>query len=54
MFATQCRRLWIFQTMNSVVSNNQSLKYQGFTSAGCKDIGFRHFEFVAKTQFVWV
>ena len=27
--------------MNSVVSNNQSLKYQGFTSAGCKDIGIR-------------
>ena len=50
--------------MNSVVSNNLSLKYQGFTPAGCKGIGFtpagckgigfRNFEFVAKTQFVWV
>jgi len=26
--------------MNSVVSNNLSLKYQGFTPAGCKGRGF--------------
>ena len=38
------------QTMNSVRSNNLSLKYQRFTPSGCKDIGIIKFEFVAKTQ----
>ena len=51
--ATQCGRPLIFQTMNSVRSNNVSLKYQRFTSSGCKDIGFTKTEFVAKTQFLW-
>ena len=37
--------------MNSVRSNNQSLKYQRYTPAGCKDIEHGTFEFVAKTQF---
>jgi len=37
--------------MNSVRSNNTSLKYQGFTPSGCKDIRFRNF--VAKTQFLY-
>ena len=27
IFATQCRRPWIFQTLNSVKSKNLSLKY---------------------------
>ena len=40
--------------MNYVRSNNLSLKYHKFTSSGCKDIGIRKFEFVAKTQFLTV
>ena len=39
--------------MNSVRSNNLSLKYQRVTPSGCKDIGIRKFEFVVKTQFHW-
>ena len=31
IFATQCRRPLIFQTMNSVTPNILSLKYQWFT-----------------------
>ena len=38
--------------MNAVRSNNVSLKYQRPTPSGCKDIGIRKFEFVAKTQFL--
>ena len=52
IFATQCRRPQIFQTMNYVRSNNLSLKYQRFTPSGCKDTGIGKFEFVAKTQFL--
>ena len=52
IFATQCRRPLIFQTMNSVRPNNLSLKYQRFTSSDCKDIGIKQFEFVTKTQFL--
>ena len=36
--------------MNSVRSNNISLKYQIFTTLGYKDIGIVNSEFVAKTQ----
>ena len=50
IFATQCRRPLIFQTMNSVRPNNLSLKQQRFTSSDCEDIGIRHF--VTKTQFL--
>ena len=39
--------------MNAIRSNNVSLKYQRFTSSGCKDIGFTKTEFVAKTQFLY-
>ena len=39
--------------MNSVRSNNLSLKYQSFTTLGCKDIGIWNLEFVAKTQFLY-
>ena len=35
--------------MNSVRSNNVSLKYQKPTPSGCKGIEIRKFEFVAKT-----
>ena len=38
--------------MNTDRSNIISLKYQRFTPAGCKEIGIRKFEFVAKTQFL--
>ena len=50
--ATQCRRPLIFQTLKDIRSNNVSLKYQSFTSKGCKDIGFKKTEFLAKTQFL--
>ena len=46
IFATQCRRPLIFQTMNSVRPNNLSLKYQRFTSSDCKDIGIRQFVYI--------
>ena len=52
IFATQCRRPQIFQTMNSVRSNNISLKYQSFTLSGCIYIGIRKVRFVAKHQFL--
>ena len=38
--------------MNSDKSNNLSFKYQKFEPSGCKEIGIRKFEFVAKTQFL--
>ena len=50
--ATQCRRPYIFQTINSVRSNNLSLKYQRFILTDCRDIEIRKFEVVAKTQFL--
>ena len=50
--ASLCRRPLIFQTMNSVRTNNVSLKYLKFTLLGCKDNGIGKFEFVAKTQFL--
>ena len=36
--------LELFQTMNSVESNNLSLKQQRFTPSGCKDIWITKFE----------
>ena len=41
----------IFQTVNSDISNNLSLKYQNSTLLGCNDIGIWRFEFVAKTPW---
>ena len=38
--------------MNSVGSNNLSLKYQRFTPQGRRDVGIRTFDLVAKTQFL--
>ena len=52
IFATQCCWPLIFQPMNSVRLNNLSLKYQRVTLSGCKYIGIRTFEFVAKTHFL--
>ena len=45
-FETQCRKPLIFQSMNYVGGNNLILKYQRFTSSGCKNLGIRKFEFV--------
>ena len=39
--------------MNAVRSYTVSLKYQRFTTSGCRDIGITKIEFVAKTQFLW-
>ena len=38
--------------MNSVRSNNKSLKYHSFTPSGCKVIVITKFELVAKTQLL--
>ena len=51
--ASLCRRPLIFQNMNSVRTNNPSLKYLRFRLLGCKDIGIGKFEFVAKYQFLY-
>ena len=53
VFANQCRRPLIFQTLNFVRSKNLSLKYQRTTPSVCNDIGIGKFEFLAKTQFLW-
>ena len=52
IFAIQCRRPYIFQNINSVRSNNLSLKCLKFSTSGWTDIGIRKFEFVAKTQLL--
>ena len=39
IFATQCRRPSIFQTLISVTINNLSLKFQKFKPTGCEDKG---------------
>ena len=38
--------------MNSLRSNNLSLKYQRFTTSGCKDIGIKQFQFLVKAEFL--
>ena len=54
IFATLCGRpALIFQTINSVRSNNFSLKYQRFTQSGCKDIESKQFECVTNTQVIY-
>ena len=52
LFANQCRRPLIFQTINSVRPNN--LKCWRFTLSGCKDVRIRNFEIVEKAQLVWL
>ena len=54
IFAIQCRRPLIFQTMNSVRPNYLSLKYKRITKSDCKDTGIRQYEFVTKTQFLCI
>ena len=49
MLTTQFHRPQIFETMNSVRSNNLSLKYQRFTQSGCRAIGIKKTETVART-----
>ena len=39
--------------MNSVKLNNLSFKYLRFTQSGCKGIGIRKFDFMAKNQFLF-
>ena len=39
--------------MNSVRSNNESLKYQRFATLGSKDIGIINSEVFSKTQFLY-
>ena len=39
IFPTECpSRPLIFKTLNSMRSNNRSMKYQRFTQQSCKDI----------------
>ena len=40
--------------MNYVIPINLNLKYQKFTPSGCKGIGILKFEFVAKTQYLYL
>ena len=44
----------MFQTINSVGSNTLSLKYQLFEQLRWKDIEIWNFEFVVKTQFLYL
>jgi len=50
IFATRYCRPLIFQAMNSIRSNNPSLKYQRFSPSGWKDLGNR--KVCDKTQFL--
>ena len=52
IFATRCRRPFIFPTINSVRLRILSFKYQRFTPSCGKDIEIRKFYFLAKTQFL--
>ena len=40
--------------MNFVGSEKLGLKYERFTPSFCKDIRMSYFEFVAKTQFLYM
>ena len=42
-----------FRTINSVILDNLSLKYQRFTSSDSKDKWIRKLEFVLKTHFLY-
>ena len=48
-----CKHL-IFQIYIIWSNNIHSLKCQRSTTLGCKDIAIKKFEFVAKTQFLWM
>ena len=53
IFATQCRRAQIVKTMNSVWSNNQSLKYKWFTPYGYKDIWIKKKVYCKPNNLFW-
>ena len=53
IFATQCSKPLIFQTMNFVRSNTTCLKYLRLTPSGCMDMGIGKSQFVAKTQHLY-
>ena len=40
---------YFYRSMNSIWSNNLSLKYQWFSPSGCQDIEIGKFELVTKT-----
>ena len=40
--------------MNCLSSSDLSLKYKRFPPIGCQDISIRKFEFVTKTQFLYL
>ena len=52
IFAIRLCKPLIFQTMIIWSNTIHSLKYQRFTTLGCKDKGIRISEFVAKTQIL--
>ena len=54
IFATQCSRTYIFQTIKPVKSSNQILKYQKLHHQVAVIFGIRKFWFVAKAQFIWL
>ena len=48
------RRPLIFQTVNSARSNSLKFELSRFKQSGCKDIGIKKFEFMARTQLIWI
>ena len=52
--ATQCRRPKIFQTLNSVQSNNLSFKYHWFTPSGCTDLGIKNMSLRLRLKFFFL
>ena len=52
IFTVQYRRPLIFQTLNSVRSNNFILKYQSFKPLGCNDIGIKSLSLRQKVNWV--
>ena len=50
---TQCRRPWIFQTINSFRSIIPSVNYQRFATSGCKDMRISKYQFLVNTQFLF-
>ena len=45
-------RYFKLKSINSVISNSVSLKYQRSTPSGDTEIGIRQIEFAVKTQFL--
>ena len=53
IYATQCWRPYLFQTMISVISNSLSLNYQGFTQSSCKNNMIRNFNLWQRLIFLY-